>query len=180
MLKLNKKLIDKSWELHNKLVSQALSLHEAWENEESKKLSSKILPYVSKCLIILYNDENKSETEELYYSFYRIYSLTGKYLFALPGCLPLPESKWEEMRAIITREPKDPSKSNDGGDYYEGFRIWRLTHPRSSNPIFKVQFSWALYSKFESQCSDEPEVVFGLQKLAEKLGDINIAQYQFS
>lgn len=67
---------------------------------------------------------------------------------------------------IITKHPKNPELSRNGGDYHEGFRIW------TDEKGYWAQYSWALLSDFESQCEDEP-ICFK----SEKERDEYIAQF---
>lgn len=167
---IKKDLIDKIWELSR----------ESFQNDDAfselKKLEKEIIPKLSNVIIVHIDNYNSDINLREYYSFYRIYSLKGKYLFSLPARLNLPVSEWEKIDDIITREPNDTTKSNNGGDYYSGYRIWKLTHPKVPNEIYQIQYNRMLNSDFEEQGWEEPELCFSVQEIAEITGDnINIA-----
>jgi hypothetical protein len=106
------------------------------------------------------------------YSYYRIYNSQGEYRFAIPGWLDFEESQFHLVDTIITKPSQDPSKSRNGGEYHEGYRIEKIPNKN----IFRVTFSWALRSDFEDQCSDKPEILYSLQEVAEFTGcDIDLS-----
>lgn len=169
---LKKEIIDKCWQLSK----------ESWKDEnalsELKELN-KMLVKKLKHFIILYTDSyNQSNDLRDYYSFYRLYNLKGAYLFALPSHgLELPISEWEKIMEIITRYPNDVYKSNSGGDYYSGYRVWRLSWPKSSIPLFKIAFNRMLDSDFEEQGWEEARLYYNIREIAEITGeDIDITQ----
>lgn len=168
---IEKEVIDKIWELSK----------ESFQNEdafsEMKKLEKEIIPKLSNVIIIHVDNYNQSNDLREYYSFYRIFSLTGNYLFSLPARLDLPVSEWEHIDDIITREPNNLDKSNNGGDYYSGYRIWKLTHPKVPNEIYKVTYNRMLNSDFQEQGWERPELCNSVQEVAEITGeDIDIKQ----
>ena len=166
---IKKDLIDKSWELSR----ESFQSNDAFS--ELKKLEKKIIPKLSNVIIIYIDNYNSDINQREYYSFYRILSLKGKYLFSLPARLDLPVSEWEKIDDIITQNPKDPSKSSNGGDYYAGYRIWKLTHPKTLIEIYQVQYNRMLNSDYQEQGWEKPELCFSIQEIAELTGgDISI------
>ncbi len=167
---IKKDLIDKLW----KLSSESFKSEAAFS--ELEKMEKEIIPKLSNCLIIYIDNYNSDINQREYYSFYRIHSLKGSYLFSLPARLNLPTSEWEKIDDIITRNPKDPSKSCNGGDYYSGYRIWKLIHPKVSDEIYQIQYNRMLNSDFEEQGWEKPELCFSIQEIAEITGgDIDVA-----
>ncbi|MFX0140902.1 MAG: hypothetical protein ACFFDN_45105 [Candidatus Hodarchaeota archaeon] len=125
-------------------------------------------------IIIPIEQTNQSNDMNDYYSYYKIFDKKGKYKFSLPfgrfRSLNLRTSEFESLDSIITKYPHS-SKSQNGGDYYSGYRIEKLIHPTIE--MYKVTYSWALFSDFEDQCSEKPELIFSAQELAElDVGDI--------
>jgi len=167
---IEKSLIDKLWNLSK----------ESFQNDDAfskmKKIEKEIIPKLSNVIIIYVDNYNQSSDLREYYSFYRVFSLKGNYLFSLPARLDLPVSEWDHIDDIITRNPNNPDKSNNGGDYYAGYRIWKLTHP-NINEIYKVAYNRMLNSDFEEQGWEEPELCFSIQEVAEITGEnITITQ----
>ncbi len=166
-----KELIDKCWELSKE------SFQDEDAFSELKKLGDEIIPKLSNLLIIYIDNYNQSNALREYYSFYRIFSLKGKYLFSLPARLDLPIGEWNYIEDIITRYPDNPNKSCNGGDYYAGYRIWKLTHHRIPHGIWKVAYNHMLNSDFEEQGWEESKLCYSIQEIAEITGnDINIKQ----
>jgi hypothetical protein len=149
--KTNKSSIDEVWDLANSKDTLPLA----------QKNAERLID--DQDLIIFCGDRGKQIDQ---YSFYRIYNQSGKYRFALPGWLDLDETKFQTIDTIITKPSRDPSKSRNGGEYHEGYRIEKIPN----RDIFRVTFSWALMSDFEDQCSDDPIICNSLKKVAEECG----------
>ena len=166
---IKKDLIDKTW----KLSRESFQSDDAFS--ELKKLEKEIIPKLSNVIIIYIDNYSSDINQREYYSFYRILSLKGKYLFSLPARLDLPVSEWEKIDDIITQNPNNPGKSNNGGDYYSGYRIWKLIHPKVPKEIYQIQYNRMLYSDFQEQGWEKPELCFSIQEIAEITGgDISI------
>lgn len=147
---------------------------ESFQNEDAQRELEKLSLFLNwdlrrSIVIEIAQTSNQSSDMNDYYSYYKILNERGKYLFSLPfgrfQSLNLKPSQFELMDSIIIREPKDCSKSNNGGDYYTGYRVEKLKHPKIE--LYRVQYSWALFSDFEEQCSDKPKLLFNNQELAE-------------
>lgn len=162
---IKKDLIDKIWKLSRESFQNDVAF------SELKTLEKEIIPKISTLIIIYVDNYNQANELREYYSFYRIFSLKGKYLFSLPARLDLPVSEWEKITDIITRVANNPSKSNNGGDYYSGYRIWKLTHPNIPNEIYKVAYSRMLYSDFQEQGWEKPELCYSIQEIAKITGE---------
>lgn len=161
---IKKDLIDGLW----KLSRESFQDEDAFS--ELKKLEKDIIQKLSNVIIIYVDNYNQSNDLREYYSFYRIFSLKGKYLFSLPARLDLPVSEWGKIEDIITRSPNNPNKSSNGGDYYSGYRIWKLTHPKVPNEIYKVAYNRMLNSDFQEQGWEEPELCYSVQEITEMTG----------
>ena len=166
---IKKDLIDKTWRLSRESFQKEAAF------SELEKLEKEIIPKLSNVIIVYIDNYNSDINLREYYSFYRIHSLKGRYLFSLPARLNLPVSEWEKVNDIITRYPNDSSKSSNGGDYYSGYRVWKLTHPKTPNEIYQVAYNRMLSSDFQEQGWEEPELCFSIQEIAEITGgDISI------
>jgi len=169
---IKKEVIDKTWRLSRESFQKEVAF------SELEKLEKEIIPKLSNVIIVYIDNYNSDVNLREYYSFYRIHSLKGRYLFSLPARLNLLASEWKKVNDIITRYPNDSSKSSNGGDYYSGYRVWKLTHPiPKENPIFMVQYNRMLNSDFQEQGWEEPELCFSIQEIAEITGEtIDITQ----
>lgn len=168
---IEKDLIEKIWKLSRE------SFQEEDAFSELKKLEKEIIPKLSNVIIVYIDNYNSDINLREYYSFYRIHSLKGRYLFSLPARLNLPVSEWKKIDDIITGEPNNPTKSNNGGDYYSGYRIWKLTHPKTPNEIYQVAYNRMLSSDFEDQGWEKPDLCFSIQEITEITGEtIDITQ----
>ena len=154
--------LDNIWKLSKKSFKDDDAL------EKLREIERDLIKKLSKCIIIYINSHNQDTNTSEYYSFYRICSQKGTYLFSLPGRLNLPESQWKQIAVEITEPSKNPAMSRNGGDYNSGYRIYKLTHPKCE--LYKVLYSWALMSDFEDQCSDKPEIYNSYQELVESTG----------
>jgi hypothetical protein len=159
---LSKKVIDKSWELSKESFQDQDAL------DKLRELEKEIIPKLSSCIIMYVDNYNQDRNMREYYSFYRIYSPRGKYLFSLPARLDLPTAEWEKVNDIIVRHPSDSSQSSNGGDYYAGFRVWKLSHKNLE--LYQVQYNRMLYSDFEDQGWEGPEICNSGQEVAELTG----------
>ncbi|MFW9879643.1 MAG: hypothetical protein ACFFG0_41740 [Candidatus Thorarchaeota archaeon] len=168
------KIIQKIWDLAKKSFIDDLSL------AKLRDIEKKLIDKLSNTIIVYIDSYNQSNDLREYYSFYRIYSIKGNYLFSLPGRLNLPESEWEEISQDIIEFPENQYKSRNGGDYHKGYRIYKLSHPNPKNiEMFMSVYSYALFSDYEDQCSDKPEIYFSYQELIDSLGiDINLEELE--
>jgi len=160
---LEKSTIDEAWKLSKE------SFQEGNAFKKLKVLEKEIIPKLSNCIIYYVDNYNLDKNLREYYSFYRILSPKGEYLFSLPARLNLPTSEGEEVTDIITREPEDSSQSSNGGDYYAGYRVWKITHKKIE--LYKVQYNYMLYSDFQEQGWEEPEICTSLREVAEMTGE---------
>jgi hypothetical protein len=165
---LSKEVVDMAWKLSKESFQDQDAL------DELRELEKEIVPQLSNCIITYVDNYNQDRNMREYYSFYRIYSPSGKYLFSLPARLNLPTAEWEKVGDIITHRPDDPSQSRNGGDYYAGYRIWKLSHKNLE--MYKVQYNRMLKSDFQEQGWDEPEVFYSVKDIAEFTGrDIDLS-----
>jgi hypothetical protein len=165
---LSKEVVDMAWELSKESFQDKDAL------DELRELEKEIIPKLSNCIITYVDNYNQDKNLREYYSFYRVLSPKGKYLFSLPARLNLPTAEWKKVDDIITRRPDDPSQSRNGGDYYAGFRIWKLAH--KSLEMYKVQYNRMLKSDFQEQGWAEPEICRSVQEVAEITGkDIDLS-----
>jgi hypothetical protein len=167
----NEKIITNIWELSKE------SFQKGDAQRELEKISLFLNWDLRRSIVIeIAQTSNRSSDMNDYYSYYKIFNEKGEYLFAIPfgrsQSLNLRASRFEPMESIITRDPEDSSKSRNGGDYYTGYRVEKLIH--SKIEMYKIQYSWALFSDFEEQCSDKPELIFSSQELAELSNSILI------
>jgi len=143
-----------------------------------------------------------------YFSFIRVYSNEGKYLFSLPLAvgraeeeeedydegsiydvseiledLGLKKIKEEEVGILYTRFPENPAKSRNGGDYYQGFVV------TYSNVLgYIIRFYPNLHSDFEIQGISKPlvfqsfrEIISHIENnLKERILEVDITNEKFN
>ena len=166
------KTIENIWELSkNSFVNEKSEL-------ELRKLSIFLRWDLRKMIVIeIPQTSNQSNDMNDYYSYYKVFNEKGEYKFALPfgrfQSLSLKTNVIEPLDSIITKESEDDSKSRNGGCYSEGYRVEKLIHPTLE--LYRVKFSWALFSDFEGQCSEKPELLTSVQELVE-LDNSNLLQ----
>jgi len=158
------KYIDNIWETAKNSFSDEKS------ELELQKLSIFLNFDLRKMIVIeIEQTSNQSCSMNEYYSYYKVFDEKGEYQFALPfgrgRCLNLKTNQFECLEPLILEEPEDPSLSRNGGDYYSGYRVEKLIHPTIE--LYRVQYSWGLFSEFENQCSNKPEILFSAQELAQ-------------
>ncbi len=160
---MDKNILDRIWELSTESFDSDKAI------DELKRLSLVLNWDLRKCIIIQNVRYNQCSDAQDYYSYYKIYDEKGKYMFALPfgrfQSLKLRESFFEELESIITEVPKETGKHFNGGDYFSGYRVHRLVHKKLE--MYIVRYSWALFSEFEDQCSDEPKIMDTWQEVTE-------------
>lgn len=146
---------------------------ESFQNEDAQKELEKLSLFLNwdlrKNIVIEIIQTSNKSSENDYYSYYKIFDERGKYQFSLPfgrfQSLRLNTSLFEDLDPIIIKDSSDPSKSRNGGCYYEGYRIEKLKSKILE--IYRVKYSWGLFSDFEEQCSDKPKLIYSIQELIE-------------